>query len=326
MTKCNGCGIELQNIDKKKLGYVSDLSKNICMRCFRLANYGEYQKVSLTNEDYLKIINSIPSNSLIVYISDILSINLTSLNKFNKVLLVITKRDILPKSVKDHKLINYLKERYPNVIDVIIISSNKNYNIDTLYKTIVKLSNHKYVYLVGNTNTGKSTLLNKLIKNYQSNNNNNITVSMYPSTTLDKVSITLNDLIIIDTPGLIDEGSIVNYIESKDLKKITPKEEIKPKTCQINGKGSIVIDNYARLDYETNIPNSIVIYASNNLNIRFNSLTNNNLLNLKEHKFNIDSNKDIVIPGLCFIKFTKPLKIKLYIIDKVKPFLRDNLI
>lgn len=327
MTKCIGCGIELQNTNINELGYVDDLSKEICTRCFKLANYGEYQKVSLNNTDYKKIIESIKEESLVVYTSDILSLNLTNINKFKRVLLVITKRDILPKSVKDYKLINYLKTRYPNILDVIIISSIKNYNIDLLYNTIEKLSNNKPVYLVGNTNTGKSTLLNKLIKNYSDEKlKDNITVSMYPSTTLDKVSIKLNDLTIIDTPGLIDDSNIMNYLSSKDLKKITPKKEIKPKSCQINGKGSIIIDNYARIDYETKDSNSMVIYTSNMLDIRFASLKSTHLKQLSNISFNLDEGKDIVIPGLGFIKFVKPISITIYTLDKVVPFERDNLI
>ena len=30
--KCNGCGINLQNTNKDKEGYVDDLNKNICER------------------------------------------------------------------------------------------------------------------------------------------------------------------------------------------------------------------------------------------------------------------------------------------------------
>ena len=325
MSKCIGCGVELQNKNIDELGYVENLSKSICNRCFRLKNYGEYKNVPLNNKDYIKIINNISNDSLIIYVADILSLNLENINNYKKVLLVITKRDIIPKSVKEYKIINYIKERYPNIIDIIIVSSIKNYNIDYLYEKIKLLSNNKNIYVIGYTNTGKSTLINKLINNY-SNNKTNITTSMYPSTTLDKISININNLTIIDTPGLIDEANIINYIEKKDLKKVLPKKTIKPKTCQIKGNGSIIIDNYVRIDYETNIQNSIVIYASEALNIKFNSLSNNKLKELKKHIFSIKDNKDLVVSGLCFIKTTKPIKIEIYTIDKVKPYLRDNLI
>ena len=323
--KCIGCGIELQNNNKNLPGYNDNLEKNICERCFKLSNYGEYQKVSLTNDDYLKILNNINNNNLVIYVTDILDLNLDNINKFNKVLLVITKRDTLPKSIKDEKIINYIKQRYPNILDITIISSIHNYNLDELYNKILKYNNKKEIYVVGATNSGKSTLINKLIKNYSSNNTK-ITTSMYPSTTLDKIIIKLDDFTIIDTPGLITQNSIVNYLNKEDLKKIISKKEIKPKTCQISGKGSIVIDKFIRIDYNTKEKNSMVIYMSNNLNIRFNSLNNNNLTNLSLKEIPLDNNKDIVIEGLGFIKFTKQLKLKIYLPEEINIKIRDNLI
>lgn len=327
MTKCCGCGVELQDKDIKKVGYVDNLNKKFCMRCFKLTNYGCYQKVELGNEEFIKIIDNISNNSLVVYMADLLSLNLSNLKKFKRVLLVITKKDILPKSVKDSKIIDYIKKRNINVIDVIVVSSTKNYNIDILYNKMLDLSNKNEIYLVGNTNTGKSTLLNKLIKNYKSDNIiNNITVSMYPSTTLDKVAVKVGKLSIIDTPGLIDPTNIVNYVSLKDLKKINIKNEIKPKSCQIKGKGSFVIDKFARIDYDTIDNNSMIIYASNSLNTRFNNKDNNNLTNLPQFNFKLEKNQDIVIPGLCFIKFIKPIEVKVYTLDGVIPIKRDSLI
>ena len=327
MTKCIGCGIELQNKDINKLGYIDDLSKEICTRCFRLTNYGEYKEVSLNNNDYLKIIDNIPNTSLVIYTTDILSLNIELTKKFKKVILVLTKKDIFPTSAKEYKIIDKIKNKYPNIIEIIPISSIKNYNIDYLYNRIIKHSNNKEIYIIGYTNSGKSTLINKLIKNYSDNENEKrITVSMYPQTTLDKVKIKLNNLTIIDTPGLIDNNNIINYVEKAELKKILPKSPIRPKTCQINGKGSILIDKYVRIDYDTNIKNSIVIYASNHLKVNFNSINNDKLKELKKYAFNIDKNKDLVIPGLCFIKITDKIKLNIYISEKIKPYIRDNII
>ena len=102
------------------------------------------------------------------------------------------------------------------------------------------------------TNSGKSTLINKLIKNY-SNEDIEVTTSMYPSTTLNKIEIKLNELKIVDTPGLISSGSILNSLDLKNIKKITPKKEIKPRSYQLKGTGSLLIENYIRIDYKEDI-------------------------------------------------------------------------
>lgn len=326
MNKCKGCGVNLQNIDASVLGYTSNLENQICERCFKLKNYGQYSKVTLNNEDYLKIINSINKDNLVIYTTDILNLTISNIDKFKKVIIVVTKKDILPKSIKDAKIINYIKKRYLNVIDVIIISSIKNYNLDYLYSQMKKYSNKLPVYIVGNTNSGKSTLINKLIDNYSVQNLSKVTTSMFPSTTLDKVEINLGDLKLIDTPGLIDNGSITNTITPKELKSITPKKEIKPKSCQINGSGSIIIGDFARIDYETPSNNSLVIYASNFLDIRFSSLKKEISEDLVKTEFRLKEHQDIVIPGLGFIKFVGPIKVSIYCKNNVKPYSRDNLI
>lgn len=67
------------------------------------------------------------------------------------------------------------------------------------------------------TNSGKSTLINKLIKNY-TDKQLEVTTSLYPSTTLNKIEINLDNLKIIDTPGLLNEGSILNNLSLKEIK------------------------------------------------------------------------------------------------------------
>ena len=322
MNKCIGCGSILQDTDKNKDGYVLDINDTLCQRCFRIRYYNEYKNTIRDNNDYLKILDSINNDDLVVYVTSLLDIRLDYIDSFKNVIVVLTKRDILPKSVKDEKLIKYIKSRY-NPLEVIVVSSVKNYNIDYLFD-ILRQYKKKNIYVVGTTNGGKSTLINKLIKNY-SDNDVVITSSMYPSTTLDKIEINILGLNIIDNPGLINKGSIVNYIDNNLLKKITIKKEIKPKTYQLNGKGSILIEDLIRLDYDTK-GTSMTIYVNNLVNIRFLGKDNNKLLDGKCNKFSLDNNKDIVISDLCFIKFTKNVNLNIYSNYDVLIYERDNLI
>lgn len=311
--KCMGCGSILKD---------DELEHNICNRCFKLKHYGEYHVTNKDNSDYLKIINNIDSNDLVIYVTSLLNLTIMDLSKFKNVIVVLTKRDILPKSVKDNKIIDYVKNHY-NFKDIEVISSIKNYNLDNLMAKIEKY-NKKKVYLIGNTNSGKSTLLNKLIENY-SESDIDITTSMYPSTTLDTIEVKIKDIMFIDTPGIIDNGSIINYIDYKMLKKITPKKELKPRTYQIKGKGSLVIEDLVRIDYETN-DNSMTIYIANSVNIIRVGEANPRLKDLPKREFNLKNDKDIVITDLCFIKFVKGIKVKIYANNNINVYERDNLI
>ena len=188
---------------------------------------------------------------------------------------------------------------------------------------IKQYKNNQEVYFVGMTNSGKSTLINKIIKNY-SDNNLEVTTSIYPSTTLNKIELNINNLKIVDTPGLVSTGSILNNLSLKEIKKITPKKEIKPRSYQLKGNNSLIIDNKIRVDLLGD--NNITIYIANNINIVKTRLSNNTLKDARVKELNLKENKDIVIEDLCFIKLTKEAKVNIYTNYNVNIYERDNLI
>lgn len=329
MCKCIGCGVELQDVDKNILGYTTNTDNSLCERCFRIRNYNDYRIVVKDNNDYINIIKEINNtNDLVVLVVDLfnISFNLEEISKYldNNILLVLTKRDILPKSCYDEKFKEYFSNYNLNIIDTVIISSLKNYNLDELFEKINKYKTSNRVYVAGFTNSGKSTMINKIIYNYSSNNTI-ITTSNLPSTTIDSIEVKVNDnLTLIDTPGLLDDGDIINFIDAKTLKKIIPTKEIKPITYQIKNEQTIVIEDIVRLDLKEN--NNLTIYMSNSLDIKRFYKNKDDLTNLKKHELLVYEDSDIVIQGLGFIKFTNNSKVVLYIQDGVKVFVRKNLI
>lgn len=333
--KCLGCGALFQTEDPKKAGFIEKENFDkavICKRCFRIKNYGDYEVINKDIKDYEKIFDEISKRrDLILFLCDIFTLDesLNYINKLNgKVILVITKKDLLPKSVKEYKLINYIKNNYNlNIADIIFVSSNKNYNIDLLYDLVNKRKVSNNVYLVGNTNAGKSTLINALIKSY-GKNDSFITTSSLPATTIDLIEVKLNDgLTLVDTPGLVSPNNYLTNLSLKVVKKILPKVEIKPRTYQMKPNQSLLIGDYARIDYLSDEKNSFTIYLSNDIKVdRININTNDRLRNLKLTSFNLKRNKDIVINGLLFCKITNDAKVNVYVKDSAKVFERDNLI
>lgn len=331
--KCMGCGTVLQDENILKEGYTTSLDNDICQRCFRMKNYGEYQVVTKSNEEYLSILKSVgETKDLVLYITDLLNLdkNLEELRNYipNKMILVLNKKDALPKSVKENKLIKYIENKNMNFEDIIVVSANKNYNIDYLLKRIKYLQTSKNVYVIGHTNVGKSSLINKLIKNY-SDNCQELTMSPLPSTTLNTIQIEINDhLTLIDTPGVVDNGSILNYVDSKMVKKISPNKEIKPKTYQLRKNQSIVIEDLIRIDYTEGEKNSFTLYLSNGLKVKrfLNSSNKDDLHNLNKKSFDIKYGEDLVINGLGFIKIVEKAKIDVYTLNNVDIFTRKSLI
>lgn len=333
--KCSGCGAIFQSSNKNGEGYIESENYDkavICKRCFRIKNYGEYNIVNKDNLDYKKIFDEIKEKKdLVLFLCDILKLDDT-LNKLNdfkgRVILIITKLDLLPKSVKEQKIINYILSNYKlNICDILCVSSNKNYNLDRLMNLIYKYKTSNNVYLVGNTNAGKSSLINAIIKSY-SEEDSYITTSNLPATTLNTINVKLNDKItFIDTPGLVLEDEFLSNLSSREIKEVSCKVEIKPRTYQIKPNQSLIIGKYARIDYLSNKPNSITLYLSNNIKVkRINIDTNDYLRDLKLTKFKLDKNKDIVISGLCFCKIVDSCHVNVYTKNHAKVFERNNLI
>ncbi len=324
MKKCNGCGAFLQAQNKELEGYTTNIENTLCERCFRINHYNEYQVIDKDNSMFIDILKHINNtNDLVVLLVDVFNIpkDISIMTQYlsNDILLVYTKKDILPLKISDEKILNY--NLNINVIDKLVISSLKNYNFDLLNELINKYKKSKNVYIVGFTNAGKSTLINKFMKNY-SLNKSDITVSNLPSTTLNTLELQVSDdLVLIDTPGIIDKGNIINYLDSKLIKKIIPKKEIKPITYQIHKTSYIYIEDIFVLESSNN---DLTFYISNSLKIekKYKKIDNN----LNEQTIRVKDKQDIVIPGLGFIRVSKPEVIKIETLKNIDIYTRDNLI
>jgi ribosome biogenesis GTPase YqeH len=280
--KCIGCGVSIQTEEPGKLGFAppSAIKKDavVCQRCFRLKHYNEVQDVSLTDDDFIRILNGIgKKNALVVKIVDIFDFNgswLPGLHRFvgqNEIILVGNKIDLLPKSIKTHKLINWMKQEAKELglkpKDVFLISAEKGIGIENLVAAIENYRNGKDVYVVGSTNVGKSTFINRILKKY-GGEEELITTSHFPGTTLDVIDIPIDEhASLIDTPGIINHHQMAHFVDKEDLRTITPKKEIKPKVFQLNEEQTLFFGGLARLDFVSGARQSFVCYVSNELSI-----------------------------------------------------------
>ncbi|MRH43052.1 ribosome biogenesis GTPase YqeH [Aquibacillus halophilus] len=335
---CQGCGVQIQSEDQEKPGYVPNSATTneniVCKRCFRLKHYNEVQDVSFTDDDFLTMIGQIRNtDALIVNIVDIFDFNGSFINSLqrltgkNPIILVGNKVDLLPKSTNKSKLKQWMKKSAKDlgltVQEVYLISAVKGQGMDELESAIEDYRNGKDVYVVGSTNVGKSTFINRLIDK-STGINDAITTSYFPGTTLGFIDIPLDDTSsLYDTPGVINRHQMVHYMSDQDLKIITPNKEIKPRVYQLNEKQTLYFGGLARLDFERGSRQSFVCYFSNQLSIHRtklenaenlykdhlgellsppNSETMEKLPALKSQSFRLKENKtDIVFPGLGWV-------------------------
>jgi ribosome biogenesis GTPase A len=295
-----------------------------------MKHYGEYEFVAKSNEEYIDILKSIGTkDSLVLYVVDVLSVpkNLNEIKEYlikNDIILVLNKIDLLPKSVVERKIMAYF-EPY-NFLDIVTVSAEKSYNIGLLLKKIKKHYNKKNVYVVGNTNAGKSTLMNKMINNY-SIESSNITISPMPATTLNEIKIKFEDFYLIDTPGLFDQGNILNFVEKDMIKNLSPKKQIKPKIYQVKKGQALIIGGIIRIDYISDFENSLTLFISNDIEVkRINGLKHDYLKDLSYRELEVKHQSDIVINGLGFIKIIGDAKFEMYLDKDIEIFTRRSLI
>ncbi|KRN29734.1 GTPase YqeH [Lactobacillus selangorensis] len=281
---CIGCGAQIQTTDPKAAGYTpaSALAKQkegegiYCQRCFRLRHYNEVSDVQLTDDDFLRLLNQIGQvDALIVNVIDIFDFNgsvIPGLHRFvgkNPVILVGNKADVLPKSVKPAKIKRWLmhqaKEQGLKPLDVVLVSAEKGWGVEDLMAEIDKERKGRDVYVVGTTNVGKSTLINRIISD-QTGMQDLITTSRFPGTTLDRIEIPLDDgHQIVDTPGIVHREQMAHYLSAKDLKLVTPTKPIKPKVYQLNEGQTLFLAGLARFDYLSGGRHGFVAYLDNQL-------------------------------------------------------------
>lgn len=327
---CIGCGSKFQTLDKNKEGYINPKvyeKATLCERCFKIKYYGEAYVTDNPKDktSLIKMIND--SKKSVVYLVDTLTISKETLSVIdslsNKVYLVLTKRDLLPKSVKNSKLKEYISN-LTLIKDVFVISALKNNGVTELYNELIK-NNEKSVYVIGYTSSGKSTFINKLLT--LNGKSGNITTSSLPNTTLECINIKLNDkLTLIDTPGFVSENSSYNFIDVDIYKKLLPKSVIKPKVYTIKKDFMIILGDILRIENNSNEDVNLVFYFKNEIKLNKMRSIRNELLKDKDKLDVKVSDKDIVLEGLGYIKVVGYANLTMYTLNKKMISIRNKMI
>ncbi|WP_331835937.1 hypothetical protein [Erysipelothrix piscisicarius] len=140
--KCVGCGSVLQTEDTMGRGYAKSIENDYCQSCFRLKHYRDFKRVKADVNDgtTLEFIERFDGH--ILWVLDIMHLNqsmhtgLLRALRNKSVVLVVNKRDLLPKSVSNNKLTNAimraLKNEDVSLMDVVYVSALKKNTLEAL--------------------------------------------------------------------------------------------------------------------------------------------------------------------------------------------------
>ena len=273
--KCIGCGIKLQNVDSKLLGYVrSDVMTDMgeetyCERCYQIIHHGLKYEPTITNKDYYNKIDVIKDKkAIVVLVVDVLNLFTSFIPKLsvhigdNPVIIVVNKIDVIPKDIHLKRIEEVVqsiadKEKI-NIRNICLISAKKETNVEQVMKKIIRIKEEYFykkrfkitdTYVLGCASTGKSTFLNAVKKFYNIKTPKLTTASQY-QTTLDFIKIPIDENnYLIDTPGFINYHSYGAYLNDESMSRITPKNYLKPRTFQLHTSQAIFVGGLAEIDF-----------------------------------------------------------------------------
>lgn len=265
MTICKGCGIKLQTTNPKELGYTPKENSEYCKRCFRLMHYDDLlisMKTGIDPDLVLDKINKM--DGLILWVVDLFDFEASMIDGLNRhlmnrdIVMVATKRDLLPETLGNEKIAKFifhrLKELNITIQGLVVTGKNIKEGVDEVYHVLDALAKGRDIIVMGKANAGKSTLLNALL------NQNVLTSSRYPGTTLDFNKIEANGYTFIDTPGIEGSKTMLMAVHEQDLKTILPTRRLKPLVFQCRDDQSFAIGGLVRLDFIGCQSASIVFY------------------------------------------------------------------
>ncbi|XP_076842805.1 nitric oxide-associated protein 1 isoform X2 [Brachyhypopomus gauderio] len=215
---CCGCGALMHCTAPEVPGYLPSekftqligedkLKTAICQRCFLLMHHQKALNVTMSTEEYRKIVSRIkPEKALVLLIVDLLDIpdsiipDLPQLVGKNKHIVILgNKVDLLPGDSENYlprikrQLVQYCSDMgipTRDLKDIHLISAKTGYGIENLITRLQTTWKYKGdVYLVGTANAGKSTLFNTLLesdycKTRATDVIHKATISPWPGTTL----------------------------------------------------------------------------------------------------------------------------------------------
>lgn len=274
---CKGCGVVLQSSDAAAIGYTPKMEADYCQRCFRIRHYDDVvisMKQGIDSDAVLQKINAM--DALVVWVVDLFDFESNLLPGINRhllgkdILMVATKRDLLPATLGNEKLSQFLLRRLKEegiLVQGIVVCGDlaaharreDNASVDEVCAAIAHYRKERDVVVMGMANAGKSTLLNAICDGVD------LTTSRHPGTTLDFNSIAMEGYQLYDTPGLTRMDSLLTHVDDGLLKTVIPLKPLKARGYQLKGNQTLSLGGLVRLDLIRCEQVSCVAYFSERL-------------------------------------------------------------
>ena len=287
--RCYHCGAILQCENEDEKGYVVPESLHratpiqimYCDKCFEtMKAFNNSELEQKVDKEVLKILDdAFATDAYIIWVVDLFSFNgqlnseiAKKVKKLN-VTVVGTKRDLFPLSVKDESLMQYLVERF-NEYDikpksVRLYGSASKMDAKELIDAMNDARKGHDVYMIGNSTSGKTSIINRAMKGFENKTTRQIKTITYPGTNVSVLEIPLSrSSFFYELPGISQTTSAQGRLEKDVIRQITPKKAVKGTTRAMGVGDALMVGSLAAFEIIKGKIGSYRFYAAEGVETR----------------------------------------------------------
>ncbi len=323
--------MRLQSEDPSIRGYLpervlqEDAGKElICQRCFRIVHYGTDEFGPPTAEEAAALVRAaVGWCARILFVVDLMdfepsfSAEMLGYLKQRPFLVLLNKGDLLPKQTSAEEVEVWASERLRHFGlhgKARVVSGRQGFGVSKVFDS---LSRGRWAVL-GITNVGKSTLVERFLRLADSAGPISPTVSQFPGTTVERTKFSLGDgLEVLDTPGLVPTGRLSDLVCTSCVKKLIPRGRVQAKLYDFPAGTTMVVPGLAAVRALNVEPGSLAVgfTASEVVWQRVNpqkierwlqpTCSVCSLPRWVTHRVRVASNMDLVVHGLGWLAIRK---------------------
>lgn len=288
--RCYNCGAVLQSKNKNEKGFIpveliegykGDGQVLYCQKCFDIMkgiNTGALEQ-NIDKATTKILDDAVATDAYIVWVVDLFTFNGT-LNpeivkkiKSLKVAVIGTHRDLFSNLIKDSTLITFLQERFEECgitpDSITILGNEDEVDIKALMEKYDAARKAHDVYIIGSRSSGKTSLINKLLKHYENKTKWPIKTENYRGTSVKVMSIPLtNSSFIYELPGFSLATSVVGKVEKDVQKLIIPRRRIETHYRTLAKGDALVAGSLAYFELFSGKPTAIKFYCAEGVEIK----------------------------------------------------------
>lgn len=267
--RCYHCGAILQCENENEKGYIIPESLHratpiqiiYCDRCFEtMKAFNNSELEQKVDQEVLKILDdAFATDALIIWVVDLFSFNGTLNSEIAKkvkklnVIVVGNKRDLFPLNVKDESLVEYLNVTFNaygiKPKSVRLLGATSKIDFKELIDSVNTARKGHDVYMIGNSTSGKTSIINRAMKGFENKTSRQIKTITYPGTSVNVLEIPLSrSSFFYELPGISQTTSATGKLEKDVVRQIVPKKAVKLITRTMSAGDALMVGSLAAFE------------------------------------------------------------------------------